>query len=71
MRDLQYIQDDLFDRLNMQLEELVRIINGYIAYLERAKHGENEPGANCSVRESAAGGYFVEDNTNLSFPEDS
>lgn len=51
--DLNYISDDLFDRLKAQTEELIRIINGYIAYLKRSKRGEKEPGANYVVRENA------------------
>jgi four helix bundle protein len=50
-RDLMYISDDLFIRLKAQIDELLRIINGYIAYLKRSKRGEKEPGANYSIRE--------------------
>jgi four helix bundle protein len=50
-RDLMYIPDDLFIRLKAQIDELLRIINGYIAYLKRSKRGEKEPGANYSIRE--------------------
>ena len=35
------------------MEELIRIINGYIAYLKRAKIGANEPGANHAVRDES------------------
>ncbi len=58
--DLQYIPDELFNRLKNQIEELIRIINGYIAYLKRSKRGEKEPGANHVIRDSSSG-YFVED----------
>ncbi|MCQ3939216.1 MAG: four helix bundle protein [Chloroflexi bacterium] len=51
--DLQYIPDELHTRLKGQIEELIRIINGYIAYLKRSKRGEKEPGANYAVREEA------------------
>lgn len=50
--DLKYIPDDLFNRLKTQVEELARMINGYIAYLKRSKRGENEPGARSTNRES-------------------
>ena len=46
------------------MEDLVRIINGYIAYLKRAKIGANEPGANHAVRDETA--YYLTD-----YPEDS
>jgi hypothetical protein len=43
--------DELFNQLKNQIEELIRIINGYIAYLKRSKRGEKEPGANYTIRE--------------------
>lgn len=58
-RDLEYISNELFDRLKSQIEELIRIINGYIAYLKRFKRGEKEPGANYTVCEEAIE-YFTE-----------
>lgn len=60
--DLKYIPDDLFSRLKNQIDELIRIINGYIAYLKRSKRGENEPGAKHFVQEPPAY-YFIEDST--------
>lgn len=39
---------------------MIRIINGYIAYLKRSKRGEKEPGANYAVREEAIE-YLTED----------
>lgn len=65
--DLKYVPDDLFNRLKSQIEELIRIINGYIAYLKRSKRGENEPGANYAIRETPAE-YLAEE---LTPPEDS
>jgi four helix bundle protein len=50
--NMEYISSELFDRLKAQIEELIRIINGYIAYLKRSKRGKNEPGANHIVRET-------------------
>jgi hypothetical protein len=67
---MKYISDDLFNRLEAQVEELIRIINGYIAYLKRSKRGENEPGANHSIRESSSE-YFVEEIENRTPSEDS
>ena len=46
------------------MEELIRIINGYIAYLKRAKIGVNEPGANHAVRDEPIS-YLTK------YPEDS
>jgi len=57
--DLKYISDELFTHSKQQIEALVRIINGYIAYLKRSKQGENEPGARPTLREPEAN-YFIE-----------
>lgn len=67
--DLKYIPEELFNRVKKQIEELIRIINGYIAYLKRSKRGEKEPGANYAIRESSSE-YFVEDIANENPPED-
>jgi four helix bundle protein len=58
--NLKYISNELFNRLKSQIEELIRIINGYIAYLKRSKRGEKEPGANYTFREEPTE-YLTED----------
>ena len=58
--DLNYISDDLFTQLKSQIEELIRIINGYIAYLKCSKRGEKEPGANYVVKEDITN-YLTEE----------
>lgn len=67
--DLKYISDELFNRLKSQIEELIRIINGYIAYLKRSKRGEKEPGANYTIREEPTE-YLTEDITTQIPPKD-
>ena len=62
--ELGYIPQKIYAELRKQVEDLIRIINGYIAYLKRAKIGANEPGANHAVREEAA--FYSTD-----FPKDS
>jgi four helix bundle protein len=52
--ELGYIPSEKCNEIRKLVEELVRIINGYIAYLKRWKVGANEPGANHVVREEAA-----------------
>ncbi len=52
--DLKYISKELFDSLEQDGEKLTQLINGYIGYLKRSKQGQNEPGANHSVREDSA-----------------
>jgi four helix bundle protein len=49
--ELGYLPGENYQGLKKQIEELVRIINGYIAYLKRARIGANEPGASHVVRE--------------------
>ena len=52
--ELSYIPETFYGDLRKQVEELIRIINGYIAYLKRAKIGANEPGGGYVVREISA-----------------
>lgn len=40
--DLGYIEDKTFNQVIEQANNLSMLINGYIAYLRRAKHGEND-----------------------------
>ena len=52
--ELKYIPEKTFADLRNQVDELVRIMNGYTAYLKRAKIGANEPGANHFSHEESA-----------------
>ena len=52
--ELGYIPVEKYMEIKKLVEELVRIINGYIAYLKRSKVGANEPGANVAIREEPA-----------------
>jgi four helix bundle protein len=47
-----YIPTALFEQLAQQGNELVRLINGYIAYLKRSRTGANEPGATSAIQEN-------------------
>ncbi len=51
-KNLGYLSDQVFNNINTEIQELRRMLNGYIAFLKRSKRGENEPGANRSVREA-------------------
>jgi hypothetical protein len=51
--ELGYISAEKYKEIKVLVEELVRIINGYVAYLMRSKVGANEPGANYIVREQS------------------
>jgi len=61
--ELGYIPAEEHKEITKLVEGLVRIMNGYIAYLKRSKIGANEPGANQLVREEPAS-YLVD------YPED-
>jgi len=52
-RELEYIPLEKYEDFRSQVENLLRIINGYIAYLKRAKIGANEPGSGKMIREEA------------------
>ena len=51
--ELGYIPLENYKEIKVLLDELVRIINGYVAYLKRSKIGANEPGANHFAREDS------------------
>jgi four helix bundle protein len=50
-QEMKFIPKPLFDSLEQDGEKLTQLINGYINYLKRSKQGQNEPGANYTVRE--------------------
>jgi len=50
-KEVGFINEALYTALEQEGEEIGKMLNGYIAYLKRTKQGENEPGANLSVRE--------------------
>jgi four helix bundle protein len=50
--DLGFISQELYNALEIDGENLNRLINGYIAYLKKSKLGANEPGSNHQIREA-------------------
>lgn len=58
-KDLGYCPVTLYDELRSQIEEVRRLLNGYIGWLKEKKIGETEPGARLTIRESPAE-YIVE-----------
>ncbi len=44
----------LYDDLRNQIEEIRRLLNGYIAWLKTKKVGENEPGTKLVIHEFPA-----------------
>jgi four helix bundle protein len=53
-RDLKYIAIELYDQTRARADEVSRLLNGYIAYLRKAKHGEKELGEYRTLRETSA-----------------
>ncbi len=58
-RDLGFCENELYEGLRLQLEEVRRLLNGYIAWLKTKKTGASEPGANLVVHEPSAE-YFID-----------
>jgi 23S rRNA-intervening sequence protein len=52
-RDLGYCPISLYEDLRGQIEEIRRLLNGYISWLKTQKIGENEPGANLTSHETS------------------
>ena len=49
---LGYLSETDYAKINTEIQELRRMLNGYISFLKRSKRGANEPGANRSLREA-------------------
>jgi four helix bundle protein len=43
--EMMYISNEDFDRIKLEIDEIKRLLNGYINYLKRTKRGVSEPGA--------------------------
>lgn len=52
--NLKYFDNDTYKNLNDEIQELRRMLNGYIIFLKNSKRGANEPGAITSIHEPAA-----------------
>ena len=53
-KDLGFCKDELYGNLRMQIEEIRRLLNGYITWLKTKKIGVNEPGATLAIHELPA-----------------
>ena len=49
---LEYLPDETYKSLTTEIQELRRMLNGYISYLKESKRGISEPGSAVYVRES-------------------
>lgn len=64
-RDLEYCPISLYQELRGQIEEIRRLLNGYITWLKMKKIGEKEPGAKLVVSELPAE-YSIEMHSDVS-----
>ena len=53
-KDLKYCKNDVYDDFRLQIEEIRRLLNGYITWLKTKKTGLDEPGAKLAVHEMPA-----------------
>ena len=60
IKDLGFCENELYENLRAQIEEIRRLLNGYINWLKTKKIGQNEPGAAITVREFPPE-YFIEE----------
>jgi four helix bundle protein len=59
---LDFINEDLAQGLNVDLDQIAKMLNGYIAYLKQSKRGINEPGS--QIRENTYdSGYEIQSDT--------
>jgi hypothetical protein len=58
-KDLGFCENELYENLRAQIEEIRRLLNGYIAWLKAKKIGASEPGATLAFHEFPAE-YLVE-----------
>lgn len=52
--NLAYINDERYTHLLTEIQELRRMLNGYISFLKRSKRGLTEPGSNLPIHEDPA-----------------
>ncbi len=48
---LGYVSQHDFENIDNDIQELRRMLNGYITFLKKSKRGENEPGINLHIHE--------------------
>jgi four helix bundle protein len=61
--ELGYLPNEIFDHLNEKYRNLLRLLNGYIAYLRKGKRGEGELGTH-DVRDFTDESYFLDPTEN-------
>ena len=57
---MNYLNDEIFQSLTSEIQEIRRMLNGYISFLKTSKRGAAEPGATLTVHEEQVP-YLTED----------
>ncbi|OGO14613.1 MAG: hypothetical protein A2032_04240 [Chloroflexi bacterium RBG_19FT_COMBO_49_13] len=50
---LGYISQDTYNVINVEVQEIRRLLNGYITFLKKNKRGDNEPGSAHRIKEDS------------------
>lgn len=67
--EMSSIPEGLYKELTNEGDEIDKMLNGYISYLEKSKQGANEPGSNNYTHEESAA-YVTESDTDSTTIED-
>jgi len=62
--ELDYLDRDIYSSLCDDIQEIRRILSGYISHLKTSKRGSAEPGADLHIQEAPTG-YIVDELTDL------
>ena len=57
--ELGYISQDAFNKFNGAIQDIRRLLNGYIIFLKKSKRGENEPGTTHRIQDGSIR-YFLD-----------
>lgn len=64
---LEYLSDETYKSLSAEIQELRRMLNGYIDFLKTSKRGASEPGASLAVHEEP--GLYSENFSESELPD--
>jgi four helix bundle protein len=57
---LGYLSPGTLQEIEQSINNLRRLLNGYINYLKRSKRGQNEPGAGYNIHEDSLDSYLTD-----------
>lgn len=59
-RNLNYISEEIYNKYSAEIQELRRILGGYIAFLKKTKRGGVDQGDNLSIKDEGKDTYMIE-----------